>query len=87
MPKEPLVSMDKQRRDKERQDRLKKQNKQMKKHQIDYQQRQYNQSTSSTADIHMVDALAKVRESDDVSIPHSLARIHGTTIYHKPDRG
>jgi len=87
MPKETLISMQQQRREKEHQDRLKKQNKEMKKRQMDLPQRQYNQSTSSTADIHMADALAKVREQDDVSIPHSLARLHGTTIYHKPDRG
>jgi len=87
MPKEPLISLARQRREKEHQDRLKKQNIEMKKKQMGLPQRQYHQSTSSTADIHMADALAKVRESDDVSIPHSLARFHGTTIYHEPDKG
>lgn len=87
MPKEPLVSMDKQRREKEHQDRLKKQNQEMKKRQMGLSQRQYTQSISSATDTHMASALSKVRESDDVSIPHALARLHGTTIYHKPDKG
>lgn len=75
------------RRDNDTQKERSKKNKEFKKMQMEIPQNQFNQSTAATTDLHMRDALAKVRENDDVSIPHSLARFHGTTIYHKPDKG
>ena len=72
---------------KEKQEERIRMNKEMKRRQVDYQQREWNQSIYSTTDPHMANALAKVREKEDITIPHSLARFQGTTIYHKPDKG
>ena len=87
MQKETLTSMAVQRREKEKHEERKKLNRKMKQRQVDAAQRQYNQSIYSTTDPHMANALAKVRENKDVSIPHTLARFHGTTIYQKPSKG
>ena len=87
MLKEPLISMSSQIREKEAQKKRINLNRKMRQRQANNQQNHYYQSVSATTDTKMTDALAKVRESDDVSIPHSLARFHGTTIYHKPDKG
>ena len=76
-----------QRREKEAEINRNNLNQQMRQQQIDLPQQQFNQSTSAIKDLHMRDALAKVRENSDITIPNSLARIHGTTIYNKPDRG
>ena len=81
-----LPSLAKQRREQEAQKKRKQQRDKLHKHQADLQRRQFNQSTSATADEYMQTALAKVRQSD-VSIPHELARMHGSTIYQKPDKG
>ena len=83
----PLTPMAMLRREKDTQEERQRQNKEFKNKQMDIPQNQFNQSTAATTDLHMRDALAKVREKDDISIPHSLARFHGTTIYHKPDKG
>lgn len=85
--KEPLTSLARQRREKDTQDERIRQNKKFKNNLMGIPQNQFNQSTAATTDLHMREALSKVREKDDVSIPHSLSRFHGTTIYQKPDRG
>ena len=87
MPREPLISMASQIREKEAQKKRINLNRKMRQRQADNQQNHYNQSVSATTDTKMASALAKVRENNDVSIPHSLARLHGTTIYNKPDKG
>lgn len=82
-----LTSMAVQRREKEKHEERMRMNREMRQRQVDSPQRQWNQRESSTTDLHMREALAKVREKEDITIPHSLARFHGTTIYNKPDKG
>ncbi len=62
------------------------QNKELKNNLMKTPQNQLTQSRLAGEDFYMRDALAKVRESD-VSIPHNLARFHGSTIYQKPSKG
>ena len=83
----PLTPMAVQRRENEAQERREQRTRQLRQNLMGVPQNQFNQSTAATSDVKMRDALAKVRENDDVSIPHSLARFHGTTIYNKPDKG
>ena len=85
--KETLTSLAVQRREKEKHEARLRMNREMRQRQVDLPQRVWNQREASTTDLHMREALAKVREKEDITIPHSLSRFHGTTIYNKPDRG
>jgi len=82
----PLTPMAMQRRDKKKNEERIQQNKEFRNNQMKIPQNQFNQSRLAGEDFYMKDALAKVRQSD-VSIPHDLARFHGSTIYNKPDKG
>ena len=82
-----LPSQAVQRREKEAQLERQRLNLKLQYQQVDLPQHQFNQSTAATTDLHMREALAKVREKDDITIPHNLSRFHGSTIYNKPDKG
>tara|TARA_Y100000296_G_scaffold81889_1_gene109849 strand:+ start:528 stop:797 length:270 start_codon:yes stop_codon:yes gene_type:complete len=83
----PLTPMAVLTRENEAQKEREKLNRKMRNKQLETSYNQFHQSTSAINDTHMRDALAKVRENSDITIPNSLARIHGTTIYNKPDKG
>ena len=82
----PLTPMAIQLREKDTQEERIRQNTEFRRKQYEIPRNQFTQSRLAGEDFYMKDALAKVRQSE-VSIPHDLARFHGTTIYHKPSKG
>ena len=75
-----------QHREHARQKERLRQNKELTNNLMKTPQNQFTQSRLAGEDYYMKDALARVRQSD-VSIPHDLARFHGSTIYQKPNKG
>jgi len=77
MDKETLVSLEVSRRREEHQKLQQTQQKQMESRRVERDYRNFNQCVNATIYRYMIDALKKVRKSDD-TLPESLTRRNGT---------